>query len=389
MKTIPPLSVPAFSPRGLLLAAALLSAAPGAAAPAPTLNPAPASAPPTPAAAAPDYSKTSAWICRPGQETACTTGLDATLVAADGRHSAQPFKAAANPAIDCFYVYPTASHEASDYADMTLSPELAQVTQAQAGRLTARCRLFAPLYRQLTAAGLGNAMRQGGQLDWSGPYADVKAAWRWYLAHDNAGRGVVLVGHSQGTILLQRLLAEEIDGQPAQKLLVAAFLAGDPSFTVPKGAAVGGTLRHIPLCGGTGQTGCVYVWGSYRDDDTAPPIFGRNGQDGLVGACVSPASPAGGTAVLKTYLRAPAGKDRSAAPFVAWQGRVTGRCVADADGAVLRVTPSPGALAGAVNNSLQARRPGWGLHWADLALVQGNILDDLAAETASWTAARH
>ena len=28
--------------------------------------------------------------------------------------------------------------------------------------------------------------------------ADVLAAWNYYLEHDNQGRGVVLVGHSQG-----------------------------------------------------------------------------------------------------------------------------------------------------------------------------------------------
>ena len=31
---------------------------------------------------------------------------------------------------------------------------------------------------------------------------DVVAAWRHYLDHDNRGRGVVLIGHSQGTGML-------------------------------------------------------------------------------------------------------------------------------------------------------------------------------------------
>ena len=50
---------------------------------------------------------------------------------------------------------------------------------------------------------------------------DVKAAWEHYLAYNNVGRGVVLIGHSQGSGLLTRLIASEIDGKPVQVGIVS------------------------------------------------------------------------------------------------------------------------------------------------------------------------
>ena len=38
-------------------------------------------------------------------------------------------------------------------------------------------------------------------------YDDVVDAWNYYLAHENHGRGVVLVGHSQGSGVLTGLIA--------------------------------------------------------------------------------------------------------------------------------------------------------------------------------------
>ena len=75
--------------------------------------------------------------------------------------------------------------------------------------------------------GTGNANNTFSQIDVGGPtmvraaaknhpsvavvvspdrYADVLDAWREYLARDNRGRGVVLLGHSQGTRMLRQLL---------------------------------------------------------------------------------------------------------------------------------------------------------------------------------------
>ena len=79
------------------------------------------------------------------------------------------------------------------------------------------CRTFAPLYRQVTLTAL-RARMTGKAMAGVDPvlgYNDVKDAWNHYLQHDNHGRGVVLIGHSQGSLMLQMLIAREIETKPA------------------------------------------------------------------------------------------------------------------------------------------------------------------------------
>jgi hypothetical protein len=331
-----------------------------------------------PASDATDYSVVAHWVCRPGSDIVCTTALDAEVQNADGTTEAQPFTPAADPPIDCFYVYPTVSDEQTPYADLTDSPIIQAVTRQQVGRLSSRCRVFAPIYRQETSYGLSHGAPQS-----DAPMLDVQAAWTYYLQNDNKGRGVVLIGHSQGTILLQQLIAESIEGTASQALLVSAFLAGDPSLAVPPGGVVGGTFAHIPTCAAAAQTGCVYVWSSYLAGDvSAPPLFGGARSDGLVSACVNPAAPSGGSGMLKFYY---AGANPPA--WVEAIGQVTGKCQADSSGAnTFVVTILPGKFAAQNTTTLKAAEvaPGWGVHPLDISLVQGNILDVLDAEIATW-----
>jgi hypothetical protein len=255
-----------------------------------------------PAAAAPakplkaDYNDPDNWLCRPGKETLCETNLDAMEVTGDGKRTYQKFVPASYSPIDCFYVYPTVSHQTTDYSDFNQDPELEYVVRNQAARLTAHCRMFAPIYRQLTLPGLERGLKAGknGLEAFDPPYRDVLAAWKHYLKNNNHGRGVVLVGHSQGTIILQKLIAQEIDGKPIQSKLVAAFLAGDPSLPVPQGKLEGGVFKHIPLCDHATETGCVYVWGSFlAGENPERREFGRSPGNGLVGACLcAPERPA-------------------------------------------------------------------------------------------------
>lgn len=70
------------------------------------------------------------------------------------------------------------------------------------------------------------------------------------MVEENDGRGVVLLGHSQGAGHLRRLLAEELDDDARlRSLLVSAVLLGT-SVAVPEGELVGGDLQEIPACTG-------------------------------------------------------------------------------------------------------------------------------------------
>ena len=72
------------------------------------------------------------------------------------------------------------------------------------------------------------------------PYADVLSAWNTYLARYNGGRGIVLIGHSQGSNVLRRL----IDGKPIQSRLISAIIPG-ANVAVPPGRDAGGSFQPL------------------------------------------------------------------------------------------------------------------------------------------------
>ncbi len=358
----------------------------------------PAAAQPAPPAAN-DYRQPTNWLCLPGRADACATDQSATTVAADGTTAPLPWHAAANAKVDCFYVYPTVSMDASPNSDMVPGPEEASVVNQQLNRFAQQCRVFAPMYRQVTIPALRSAMAGAPMagIDRELAYRDVVDAWRTYLRDHNHGRGVVLIGHSQGSGVLKRLLAEEIDGKPVQKQLVLAILGGT-NLLVPAGQVTGGDLKTIPLCTAVGQRGCVIAWVTFRAD--APPPansrFGRTTAAGMKVACVNPAMLRGGVGVADGFY--PAGRiglteqppvvwatgKTIATPFVAVPGLVTTECV-DRDGAqYLALTIHPGS--GARTNTLAGDvvvaghvLPDWGLHLIDINAVMGNLVSDVAA----------
>jgi hypothetical protein len=162
-----------------------------------------------------DYSKPETWLCRAGSGDACNADLSTTVIAADGKLTRESWSAEPNVPVDCFYVYPTVSTELSGNSDMSAGPAEKAVVRIQFARFGLVCRLFAPIYRQVTltalrAAATGNPIR----VDRALAYNDVLDAWNYYLAHENQGRGVILIGHSQGANVLTNLIKQEIDGKP-------------------------------------------------------------------------------------------------------------------------------------------------------------------------------
>ena len=130
------------------------------------------------AAAAPDYANDESWLCRPGRQDACSENQDVTVVAADGSTSIERFKRAKTPSYDCFYVYPTVSLDSTPNSDMAIGPEERRVAHAQVARFASQCRVFAPMYRQVTLTALRSAMMgQPLAADRAMTLSDVKAAW--------------------------------------------------------------------------------------------------------------------------------------------------------------------------------------------------------------------
>ena len=348
---------------------------------------------PAPGMAAPgvDYAQPSSWLCLPGRADVCSAPLTSTVVSpADGAMAKQTYAPDPAAPIDCFYVYPTVSREETANADMIASPEVQHAAAEQFARFGAGCRTFAPIYRQTTTAAMYGRV-QGADRELA--YADVRDAWRSYMAHDNHGRGFVLVGHSQGSSLLARLIAEEIDGRPVQKQLVSAIITGT-QVQVPIGKDVGGSFRRIPLCRRADQTGCVIAYSTYLA--SAPPgpdaYFGKSDGPGLAYSCVNPGDLLG-NGVLNSLL--PTIGDvatRLGTTFVENPGLISAACTSVGDRTFLAISIKPEGVGAAtltrVLTAMASRAPGWGLHALDINLALGDLVEIVGRQGKAWAAAR-
>lgn len=353
-----------------------------------------------------DYGKSENWLCRPGRQDACAADLATTIVEANGKLKEEKFKADLKAPIDCFYVYPTVSLDTTPNSDMVAGPEENRVIQHQFARFTSKCRVFAPLYRQVTLTALRAGMSgKPMKTDYALGYSDVVDAWKYYLEHDNQGRGVVLIGHSQGSGVLTQVIRNEIDGKPIQARLISALLLGT-NLTVPKGQDVGGAFKNIPLCRAASQTGCAIAYVTFRADQPPPAnsLFGRSSGEGLAAACTNPAALSGGSGALHAYLgsgRSSGGVEPPAwvtpaksinTPFVSVPGLLSAVCVSNEKGTYLAVTthgipadPRTDQIAGDVvtNGQVQAN---WGLHLIDVQVAMGNLVDIVSQQAKAYLA---
>jgi hypothetical protein len=303
-------------------------------------------------------------------------------VRADGSTSLEPFAPADDPPIDCFYVYPTVSNDPDANSDMEPGSEETSVVRNQAARLGAVCAVYAPMYRQATLTALRTTLGGGAggfAAATQTAYADVLAAWQHYLAVDNHGRGVIVIGHSQGASHLYRLLREEIDPDPEQRaLLVSAMLAGT--------SAHASETPNVPPCTKDGQVGCVMSWSTFRD--TAPPpansYFAKPaGDDPAV--CTNPAALAGGSAELHPYFQPLGWGVTVDTPFITVPGLVTAECrnVNGFNHLSITVHPDPGPRQDDVRGDLT---PEWGMHLIDVNVTMGDLVAVARRQAEAWTA---
>lgn len=350
-----------------------------------------------------DYGNPQVWLCRPGRPGACDVDLSTTVLDRDGRSTVERARLDPQAPVDCFYVYPTVSTDTSSLSDLVPDAAERNVVRLQLARFGTKCRLFAPMYRQLTLAAMGRANAAGiASPDFLGPgYQDVRAAWRYYLAHDNGNRGIVLIGHSQGTSILTALIRREIEGTPVQSRIVSALLIGGPDgILAPRGRDVGGTFAHMPLCRAATQTGCVVAYSSFRA--TAPPSattrFGRSEDSTLVAACTNPAALGGGEAALNGYFDAAGATALPMGPSDPWTvggrpittpmvrvvGLLTGECKSNAFASYLEVSVQRGPGSPASRDIQGDLVEPLGLHLVDMEVAMGNLIDLVGQQTRSF-----
>lgn len=370
-------------------------------------------------ASARDPAATTLWGCHPAQAAnPCTEPLTTTIL---GSTTIQPRRVrgvedptrAADAPVDCFYVYPTVVDEPQANAPLRSLPEVRAILRYQASRFSQLCDVYAPIYRQSTLLTLASREYLGGSDDAvrraaEVAYADVLAAWREYLAKANRGRGVVVIGHSQGTALLTRLLDEEVeDDTSVRSRIVSALLIGG-NVATRRGERAGGDFEHLPTCASADETGCVVAYSMYgavpsgrtatfgRIDSSLRGVFGRPVGPELEVACVDPAALAGdavlepltrtepfpglvglGTEILYLGLR-----PRAATPWVRPGERYRARCETVNGVRHLRVR----AANAATIVPIASPTPDWGLHLADVNLALGNLIRVAQRQIVAYTA---
>ena len=338
------------------------------------------------------YVDDAVWLCRGGEasDDICERDLDATAVFADGTTEPRPHDRAPDPVADCFYVYPTVSQDEAPSSDLVPSEaDEINTTLAQAARLTGACRVFAPVYRQVTIGALFGAY-EADESNRVLAYDDVVDAFRHFVANDSGGRPFVLVGHSQGAGILSRMISDEIDGEPGLRdRLVSAILLG--TSVAPD------QYDTIPTCATSTDVHCVVSYSSFRDTAPPPPGAFFGSVDGAPAVCVNPVDPAGGAATSSPYfsllgfdgtVSTAVAYDPEATPaeiptaWVTYPDMVTVDCVDEGTFGYLElsVTTEAGPRRDDIGGDLT---PEWGMHLVDANVAMGDLVTLVGQQSAA------
>jgi hypothetical protein len=281
----------------------------------------------------------------------------------------------ASSPIDLFFIPPTtfvSRRWNQDLADgATDRWTRISVANRQINAFAACCRLYSPRYRQASSRAFTDMTGDGAKA-YALAYQDVRAAFRWYLAHANHGRPFVIAAHSQGSLHALRLLEQEIDGTPLARQLVAVYA---PGIGIPR-SLFGHTLTTVGPCDHPDSTHCIASWNSYTPEADVGAFrqrsLGRSGggNEGLL--CIDPLTfdagrpAAGPDANLGAMLAPP--DDNAQAPLVAQAAGAACR-----DG-VLRIDARVPLTA----------LPGGVLHFYDIPLFWANIRANVAIRIRAY-----
>lgn len=344
------------------------------------------------------------WLCHPSipaGRNPCLTSLRTSVEGPDGRIRQFTPKRPDRPGVDCFYVYPTVSGQTTTFADLSIDPAVRGVAIQQAARFSPFCRVFAPVYRQRTISGL--LAGTGSESGWDEAYAGVRDAFQRYLNNSNRGRGIVLIGHSQGTRHLSELAATTFDVRPSlRRKLVSALLIGG-NFNVETGRTKGGTLDNIPTCSSPLQPGCVVAYSGYL---AAPPVNGLFGRvtgalspggdiSNLSVACVNPADLDGSAGRLTTlyntarldsvYGALLPSFEKPSAPWVSYPDIYQASCRSEGDFTWLQVDDVSEGGDGRFRIQEPLGRT-WGTHLTEVNDAAGNLVKIVARQAKTWLA---
>jgi len=236
---------------------------------------------------------------------------------------------------------------------------------------TSACRAFAPLYRQSAA---------WGSFDLA--YEDVVAAFEQYLAETPEPRPLILAGHSQGSMHLQRLVRERVAPDAAVAARVVGVFAPGAALTDDASlapfvledagaAADGGNAMALKAAQAAPS---AFVWAVVAPEvNWTKTLVGWMAGGKPLGPCANPGVWAGGE-----HLGALLQREGGCEP-VLYRGVVGGAEVRDG---LLRVRPAPGAEA------WLKRMGGGDYHAYDITLFWGNVRARVRDLVEAFVAAR-
>lgn len=327
------------------------------------------------------YQDPSLWYSRPG------IGIDDPArwqpAMADGsRVLPQPAEQApGNFAV--FFIHPTSYVNRTAWNAPNGDAEAERIARiyvrGMASPFNKASEIWAPKYRQATM-GAFLTDKPEGQKALDAAYADVKQAFAVFKASISDDTPVVLVGHSQGSLHLLRLLDEEIKGTPIADRLVAVYAAGWPISVEHDLPELG-----LPACASANQAGCIMSWSSYAEPaDPSDMIEAFEGTTGLDG------QPRAGSHILCTNpltgkVGGEAAADRNLGALVPDGDLSNGKLVPGA--APARCDERGILLIGEPPDMGNYVLPGNNYHVYDIPLFWSNLQADVAARRAQWKAA--
>ena len=211
-----------------------------------------------------DYSQPQSWVARPDLPT------DPSRWTPAGTAADSAGKAAV------FYIHPTTFLTTAAWnaplepgGDTEMRTQL--FVQSQASAFNGAGQVWAPRYRQ-AAYGAFLLKSDDAEKALALAYQDVAAAFDEFVRR-NPDVPIILAGHSQGALHLERLLREKVAGTPIAKRIVAAYVVGWPISTASDLGALG-----LPACTALDETGCILSWMTFADPPNPDFIFHEWGQ---------------------------------------------------------------------------------------------------------------
>lgn len=201
----------------------------------------------------PDYRDAKFWAAHPAKQDA------ADLVPQGDRFGDRQAVAT----VDVFYIHPT-TYRGVEYWNQPLEDEAVNrwtdesVIARQAAIFNACCRVFAPRYRQASAAAVYAPAELRPVEAYEFAWQDVQAAFERYMQVENQGRPFMLVGHSQGASHLERWLRDYPQGHPYRRQLVAMYAIG-----IAFSKQVMPQEYGIDVCAEPDSTGCLLGWNTF------------------------------------------------------------------------------------------------------------------------------